>query len=476
MLFALQEPGYFRFYGPAIVELARRGWDIALVYGKPDRRGPGLAVPANAGDRVRSLGQLPGDASPFATTLRTTLDAVRYLEPAFSRTEYLRRRAEEKLPSSLDFLRRIRQLPRSVVTGAIALGRAIERLLPVNRDVLSFVREVDPDVVVISPLVILGSQGAHATELIKAAGALGIPSVVGVASWDHLTSKGLIRIVPDVVIVWNDIQAQEAEYLHRIPRRRLVITGAQSLDRWFESPSDSAVRAFRRELGIDENQRVLLWVGSSANMAPGDSEVHFVRRWLASIRASQTSEVRNAFVIVRPHPGNVEPWQQVDLADDHAVVHPTAYPSGVLFSTPEVDTFRYSLLASSAVVGINTTAMIEAAIVRRPVFSIRDSAFTHSQDQTLHFGYLSATQGGCVSVSESVSDHVVQLERAITAGADMTASDRFVSRFVRPRGMATSATIQLCDALERVAAPRGGAPAGVDTIPAGTSDAVSGGR
>src|SRR5437773_10578799 len=84
VLFALHEPGYFRFYGATIVELARRGWDVTLVFDKPERRGPDAAVPVNAGDRVRSLGQLPGQPSAPASRLRAVVDAVRCLDPAFA--------------------------------------------------------------------------------------------------------------------------------------------------------------------------------------------------------------------------------------------------------------------------------------------------------------------------------------------------------------------------------------------------------
>ena len=473
ILFALQEPGYLRFYGPAIVELERRGWNVAIVYSKPEKRGPDFVLPPNAGDRVRSLGAVTWSASSSATTLRTTLDAFRYLDPAYASAEYLRRRAEKELRPPFEFIKRLRRVPRWVVTAAIAAGRAIERLIPVDPEALSFVRNVNPDLVVVSPLVIVGRQGANATELVKAAKALRIPCAVAVASWDHLTSKGLVRVVPDAVIVWNDIQADEAVRLHRIPPRRIALTGAQSLDRWFDRPSDDALRAFRRQRGIADGQRVLLWVASSTNMAPGDSEPQLVRRWLAALRASTSPELRRAFVIVRPHPGNVAPWDNVDFRDAGAVVWPTSYASGVLFSDADVDEFRYSMLASSAVVGINTTAMIEAAIVRRPVFSVRDAAFTHSQEQTLHFGYL--VNGGCATVAHTLPEHIAQLERVVSVGEpDMSAADRFVARFVRPLGMATSATICLCDALERIAASRDAAHASAAAMPAGPSDAVSG--
>ena len=452
ILFALNEPGYFRLYGSTISELAHRGWEVALLYDKPDRRGPDLAVPPNSPDNVRSLGAFPGQVSPPAVMLRTAVDCIRYLEPAFAHARYLRRRAEKHLPPALGFLKSIPRLPRPVVSAAIALARGAERHLPVDRQVLEFVRDLRPNVVMVSPVVIIGGSGAQETETLKAAHVLGVPTVVGVASWDHLTSKGLIRTVPDAVMVWNDIQAREAEHLHRIPRSRIVVTGAPSFDRWFDAAQPAGIETLRRTLGIDAGRRVLLLVGSSRNMAPGDSEVRFVRRWLAALRVSHIPDVRDAFVIVRPHPGNTEPWQHADLDDARAVVHPRGYASGVLFTDADVETFRDSLLASSAVVGVNTTAMIEAAVVRRPVFSVRDPQFAHSQQQTLHFAYLSADEGGFAVVSASLSEHVRQLERLFTAGeADLRASDRFVARFVRPLGMTTSATTQLCDAIERVA-------------------------
>jgi hypothetical protein len=103
-------------------------------------------------------------------------------------------------------------------------------------------------------------------------------------------------------------------------------------------------------------------------------------------------------------------------------------------------------------VGINTTAMIEAAILRRPVFTVRDPAFDHSQKQTLHFAYL---QGGCVTTAYTLPEHVAQLETFLAGGGPtLEAADRFVEQFVRPLGITKPATAHLCDAIERVASAR----------------------
>ena len=90
---------------------------------------------------------------------------------------------------------------------------------------------------------------------------------------------------------------------------------------------------------------------------------------------------------------------------------------------------------------------------------------------------MSAEQGGFTTVSDSLSEHVAQLERLFAAREpDLRQSDAFVARFVRPLGMTTSATRHLCDAIERVASARGVSPAAADTMAVGTSDAISPGR
>jgi hypothetical protein len=449
VLIALNEPGYFRLYGSTITELAKRGWDVSLVYDKPHRRGPDTQLPADSAAGVRSLGALPSSVSPSTAMRRVGLDYLRYLEPDFAGAAYLRRRAEGRLPASLGWLTRVRRVPRWGVSAAIAVARGIERIQPIAPAMLAFVRDVRPAVILVSPMVIIGRSGVCQTELVRAARALDVPVIVGVASWDHLTSKGLIRVVPDAVTVWNETQVREAVRLHRIPRSRIIVTGAQSLDHWFEPTSGSEVQAFRRTLRIADDRHVILVVGSSPNMAPGESEVMFVRRWLTALRTSATPATRRAYVIVRPHPGNTAPWQNVDFADPDVVICPKAY-SGMPLSAEEIATFRHSLAASTAVVGINTTAMIEAAILRKPVFSIRDAAFDHSQAQTLHFSHLVGEEG-FVSTALTLPEHIQQLDRLFVHGASTAPADRFVERFIRPLGLNESATARLCDAIERVA-------------------------
>lgn len=454
ILFVLAEPGYFRMYGRTMTEMTRRGWTAAVAFEKPHRRGPSPPLPAGANGDIEVLGRSPHGVHSVVATLRGVIDYLRYLEGMFVGASYLRRRAERYLPAGFRFLTRIRRLPSSFITAAIAGARLIERAMPPARGAREFVEAFRPDVLFVTPLLAPGVIGANQTELVKAGRSLGIPVVVGVASWDHLTSKGLVRVVPDALLVWNEMQRNEAVRLHRIPASRVLVTGAQLFDHWFEPVSHDSIRAFRRTLGIDETRRVLLIVGSSPKMAPRESEVMFVRRWLAAVRSSSQTEVREAFVVVRPHPGNTAPWLDVDLDDDGATIVPRTYEQFPL-SDQDVELFRCSLAASSAVIGINTTAMIEAAILRRPVLTVHDAAFDHSQRQTLHFAYLEKDTGGFAISAGSLTEHVAQLEHLMRHGVDLTGQDRFVERFVRPLGIERSATLHVCDAIEAVARSAG---------------------
>jgi len=103
-------------------------------------------------------------------------------------------------------------------------------------------------------------------------------------------------------------------------------------------------------------------------------------------------------------------------------------------------------------VGINTSAMIEAAILSKPVLSVVTPDFARTQDGTVHFRYLLPENGGFLRVASSFDEHVTQLVD-ILRSPDVVREqlDRFVGSFIRPEGRAQASTPRLCDALLRAA-------------------------
>jgi hypothetical protein len=97
--------------------------------------------------------------------------------------------------------------------------------------------------------------------------------------------------------------------------------------------------------------------------------------------------------------------------------------------------FFESLYYSAAVVGVNTSAQLEAGIVGRPVFTIRSPEFAHSQEGTLHFQHLVTGDARLVQAADTLEEHVAQLGATLRGEIDAAATNRrFVRSFIRPHG------------------------------------------
>ena len=382
----------------------------------------------------------------LATTVRLIQDYRRFFEPAFAGAGALRARAEKRLPRI--HAATVRELTRIGRPAGAALGaalRLLERLIPVPPALTAFVAGQRPDVLVVTPLIELGSQQV---DYVKCARQLGVPSVLAVASWDNLTSKGLVRVVPDHVIVWNEAQRQEAVTLHGVPADRVAVTGAVTFDRWFAARPSRTRDEFCRLVGLDPVPPFVLYAGSSTFIAP--DEVPFVERWIARLRGASDPAVSSAGVLIRPHPANARQWRALDL---------TAWPGVALWPPIGTDPtagdfwrdYFDSLHFSGAVVGINTSAQIEAAIVGRPVFTVRSPEFAHAQEGTLHFRHL-VGGGGAVRSAASLDAHVTQLAEALAHGVDAAVNREFVGSFVRPRGLATPVAPVFAETVAGIAA------------------------
>ena len=387
-----------------------------------------------------------------ATKLRCAIDYLRYFEPEFAAAEELRARSHSRAPwymrlsAALGLLRL-----RAVRRGADRLLRAVERRMPLSARSLAMMREFEPDVVVVSPLVEIGSpQGDH----LRAADSLGIPTVLVVASWDNLTTKGVIRDRPDATIVWNTDQVREATDLHGLPRKTVVATGAHSHDHWFDWEPDTTREDFARKVGLEPSRPFVLYVCSSGFIA-GDDEPEFVREWTARLARSGVSELQELGVIVRPHPQNFPSWRDADLEEPGRIV---VWPRGGVAPTnlrTKRDYFD-SLYHAKAVVGINTTALVDSAIVRRPVFTMVSDHFRSTQTGTIHFSYLARDGGGgLLNVARSWDEHFAQLRDAVRSEeAHRARIEAFLTAFVRPHGLDRPAAPLALETIEGAAASR----------------------
>ena len=285
----------------------------------------------------------------LSADLRTSLDLLQFLDPRFNET--YRNRARRRAPQP--FVRLAHALParaHPLRRAASAALRVLDRLLPANAEIEAYLAARKPDVVLFTPYVGLRSIQP---DFLRAAQALGLRTAVCVKSWDNLSSKSVIRPVPDRVFVWNEVQHDEATKLHGIPAERVVVTGAQCFDDWFEWTARPR-ETFCGRVGLDPARPFVLYACSVP--WTGQSEVDFVRRWIGTVRTARP-ELADLGVLVRPHPKRPRDWDGADLSDLGQVV---VFPEEGHAPVDEGSRADYfdSIHHSAAVVGLNTSAMI----------------------------------------------------------------------------------------------------------------------
>jgi hypothetical protein len=384
--------------------------------------------------------------------LRGCRDYLRHFDPAFRDAAALRDRFRDQGVPAFFTVFTTLPLVRSTF-GLRVLRRflaACELAIPVSQSAIDEILDVMPDVVLVSRLV---DYDSNQVDYVRAAQYLGIPVGFAVASWDNLTNKGLIKVLPDFVTVWNEGQKREAVELHGMPENRVWITGAQIFDCWFDRQPSLERAGFCERFGFDSDRRLITYLCSSRQIA--DDEVEIVRRWLRAARNHHDPLVRDASVIVRPHPKHADQWGGVDLHEFGPI---EIWPrTGELPVTEEQrNDFFDTLYHSAVMVGLNTSAQIEAAIVGRPILVFIDPEAPAAREgtlETLHFRYLSDPAHGVALVAHTTEEHLAQLSEVLRRPT-MERGRKFVEEFVRPHGLDRPAGPILADAIEHGAASR----------------------
>ena len=453
LLFFARHWSYLRNFESAIEALASRGHTLHLAVDREESMGGRQMVErlvARFPDHI-SMGNAPGRGvdgwSELARKIRLGLDYLRFLEPAYVSTPHLGDRARERAPVGVVRLMagRAGRSPAIRRLAGIVL-RGLERGLPIDRGLRDYIAAARPDAVLITPLVDIGSPQL---DHFAAARSLGLRTVLPVGSWDHLSSKSLLRAWPDAIVVWNEIQKREAVDMHGVPADRVFVTGAQSYDQWWGRRPSRTREQFCARVGLRADRPFVLYVCSSLFRGTAD-EPAFVVDWIAALRSSADPRLRDVGILVRPHPARLDEWRDVDLTGYRNLSFWGAHPVDAESKEDYFDSMYYS----AGVVGLNTSAFLEAACVGKPVHTVLvPEISSHNQEGTIHFRYLTEVNGGLLRIAHGVEEHLHLLADSLAGegGGDPRAA-AFAAGFIRPFGLDQPATPRFADVLEQVVA------------------------
>jgi hypothetical protein len=363
------------------------------------------------------------DQEQAVKLLRALSALARFYDPELADADWSRVRAANR---SLHFAGHPNQYERAPMLAALEVppdvrGRvaeavsAVESRVPPPDGLVEAIAALKVDAALI---VSRCSLGAAERDLLKATRELDLRALMLVWSWDNLSSKAVLHEHPDHLLVWNAIQVDEAERLHGFPRERVHALGAPGFDDFFD-----AMAAVERP---PRNGKTILYLGSSTNISTHEPDIFAA--WLAAVRNAEDPAVRDAHVVVRPYPGSGawKHWQ------------PEPGQAGVAVSRGhrwKRDGLATTLAGVDAVVALNTSGELEAAIAGVPVVTFRAGPDAPGQEGSIHFEYLLERNGGFVVDSHDLDEHVDNLRRALHGEHDLVGQRAFVERFVRPLGI-----------------------------------------
>jgi len=226
------------------------------------------------------------------------------------------------------------------------------------------------------------------------------------------------------------------------------VTGAPAFDDWFAREPSVTREAFCRKVGLPADRPLIVFAGSAPGRFGAEAEQRFVSRWLEALRSSSDEELREAGVLVRPHPAHLDPWVDSPLAGSGpVVVRPRQRPDPMAEAdrTEYIDTLHHA----TALVGVSTFALVDAAVAGTPAFTVEAPEFRDMQEGRPHFRHLPRQNGGALHVARGLNEHLEQLGLALhDPAAEAEEINRFVAGFVRPHGLDRPCAPLVADAVE----------------------------
>lgn len=459
LLFVLDHVGYFRHFGALFDRLAVKGNQLHIAIDRLETENLDSIDRNNLLELQELVRKFPQQVTTgpsvhrpkanrwyhWAKLVRSTQDYLRYFDPIYPSASKLVKRSREWVPAWVVALSAF--LPLGNARFRRAAGRTLNWLesgISTAPEIDQFLENGRYDAVWITPLVT--PAGSFQTDYIKSARAAGVPAGVLVASWDNLTNKGLLRLQPDYVTVWNAAQKREAVQLHCIPESRVTSTGAQTWDGWFDRSVSRSREEFFAQTGLNPALRTVLYCCSSKFIAPNEPE--FVERWLAALNVTEPFPFN---VLVRPHPQALQKWR----SHGRLAFAPTAvWPMSDAGTTDEQGRadFYDSVFYCDAVVGLNTSTLVESAILDKPVLTVVDKKHAGTQEGTLHFHLLTRDSNGAEGLLQVAQDFEQHRRQLVAALEDPSAARgrcrTFVQSFVRPHGRDIPAVVFLQQAIE----------------------------
>lgn len=125
--------------------------------------------------------------------------------------------------------------------------------------------ETVPDVVFSTDIF-----NAYDVRLISDALKKRIKTVGMVRSWDNMTNKTILPVLPDQLIVHNQIIRQEAVFFNDFPENKIFVSGVPQFDYYVDYKPKMSRQEFCAKLGFDPSRKIVMFAPTGKKFIASD--------------------------------------------------------------------------------------------------------------------------------------------------------------------------------------------------------------
>ncbi len=249
------------------------------------------------------------------------------------------------------------------------LDRAFVRA---NSEILSMLDKYKPYLILVPDIILPVDR-----MFLRAALRRGIKTIGMVRSWDNLTAKGVIQILPDKLIAQTHQMEKEAVAYADMPEESIAVLGVPQFDYYFRPPKFSCAEFFK-SLGIPENRHLIL-CAPFFDTYSNSSGIKIINDLARAIDRGRLP--RDSHLLVRYRPESMPE----DFSEEKLLRHPNitvTVPYSLPFtrknkrpdyefSGSDVDMLFNSIYFSEVTINTISTLTVDAIALDKPVINIR---------------------------------------------------------------------------------------------------------
>ena len=272
-------------------------------------------------------------------------------------------------------------------------------------------------------------------RLLRAAKRRGVPTLGMIKSWDNLTSKDMLLVPPDWLIVHNEVVKEEVLRLHHYPAERTAVVGVPQFD-WYADPSFPVSReAFFRGLRLDPAKKLITYTAMGLWLVPHERDIIAL---LARI-IDESKLAVPAQLLVRMHPAYPDEKLTLQKLFPRAVIDEPGSPvltsddvvkADWKFSIDDVRHLASTLKHSDVTLNGGSTMILDAACFDTPIIGI---AFDGGVEEPSYWRSARCLfeREHCKKVAETRGVRVVHTEQELIKALDLYLSNPHEDRVYR---------------------------------------------